>query len=64
RVEEGETVASISDAFGNRATRVKATQTGWVIASTVRPLVNLGEALVHIAAEAGPDIDEPAERQR
>lgn len=64
RVEEGQTVASISDAFGNRATRVKATQTGWVIARTVRPLVNLGEALVHIATEVGPDIDEPAERQR
>jgi predicted deacylase len=62
-VEEGQTVASISDAFGNRATRVRATHTGWIIASTVRPLVNLGEALVHIAAEVGPDIDEPAERR-
>ncbi len=62
RVKEGEMIASISDAFGNRATGVKATQTGWVIASTVRPLVNLGDALVHIATEEGPDIDEPAER--
>ena len=62
RVSEGDVVASISDAFGNRATSVKATQTGWVIASTVRPLVNLGDPLVHIAAETGPDIDEPAER--
>ncbi|MGH8946060.1 MAG: succinylglutamate desuccinylase/aspartoacylase family protein [Acidimicrobiia bacterium] len=62
RVTEGEVVASISDAFGNRATSVKATQTGWVIACTVRPLVNLGDALIHVAAETGPDIDEPAER--
>lgn len=62
RVTEGDTIASISDAFGKRATGVKATLTGWVIACTVRPLVNLGDALVHIAAETGPDIDEPAER--
>jgi hypothetical protein len=62
RVTEGDLVASISDAFGKRATGVKATQTGWVVACTVRPLVNLGDALIHIAAETGPDIDEPAER--
>lgn len=63
RVSQGELIASVSDAFGNRATGVKATQSGWVIAHTVRPLVNLGESLVHIAAEEGPDIDEPAERR-
>jgi hypothetical protein len=28
----------------------------------LRPLVNPGDALVHIAAETGPDQDEPAER--
>ncbi|MEA1902403.1 MAG: succinylglutamate desuccinylase/aspartoacylase family protein [Actinomycetota bacterium] len=63
-VEKGEPVASISDAFGIRATTVKATETGWVIARTMRPLVNTGDALVHIGAESGPDKDEPAERSR
>lgn len=61
-VEKGDFVASISDAFGSKPTRVKATETGWVIARTLRPLVNPGDALVHIAAETGPDQDEPAER--
>lgn len=61
-VEKGEQLASISDAFGSKPTRVKATETGWVIARTLRPLVNPGDALVHIAAETGPDQDEPAER--
>ena len=61
-VEKGEVVAAISDAFGARATRVKATETGWVIAKTLQPLVNTGDALVHIGAESGPDKDEPADR--
>ena len=61
-VEKGDVVASISDAFGSKPTRVKATETGWVIAKTLRPLVNSGDALVHLGAETGPDQDEPAER--
>lgn len=63
-VEAGEPIALVSDAFGTRPTTVKATQTGWIIARTLRPLVNAGDALVHIAAETGPDKDEPAERLR
>jgi hypothetical protein len=62
-VEAGQPVASISDAFGNRPTRVKATSTGWVIACTLKPLVNLGDALIHIGTDAGPERDEPAERR-
>lgn len=62
-VEKGDTVVAISDAFGTRPTSVRATETGWVIARTLRPLVNSGDALVHIAAESGPDRDEPAERK-
>ncbi len=61
-VEKGDIVASISDAFGSKPTRVKANETGWVIAKALRPLVHSGDALVHIAAESGPDQDEPAER--
>ncbi len=63
-VEEGQPVASISDAFGARPTQVRATLSGYVIAMLQRPLVNSGDALVHIAEEAGPGGDEPAERRR
>ncbi len=63
-VEKGELVASISDAFGSRPTKVKATETGWIIAKTQRPLVHSGDAIAHIARETGPDKDEPAERRR
>jgi len=63
-VQAGQIVASIADAFGTRPTRVKASETGWIIARTLRPLVNSGDALVHIAAESGPDNDDPAEKRR
>jgi hypothetical protein len=62
RVVEGQPVASISDAFGMHPTQVRAAETGWVIAQSLRPLVNSGDSLIHIAAEGGPDRDEPAER--
>jgi hypothetical protein len=62
-VTAGQTVASISDAFGTRPTHVKAPETGWVIAQSLRPLVNLGDGLIHIATSSrGPDRDERAEK--
>lgn len=61
-VGKGEIVVSISDAFGAKPTSVKAVEPGWVIARTLHPLVNPGDALVHVAIESGPDQDEPAER--
>lgn len=63
-VERGDVMASISDVFGTRPSRVKTPDTGWVIARTLRPLVNQGDALVHVAAETGPDRDDPAEKRR
>lgn len=63
-VSGGERLALISDAFGMRPTQVKATEPGWVIARSLRPLVNSGDSLVHIAAESGPDRDEPAEKSK
>ncbi|MDX1468346.1 MAG: M14 family metallopeptidase [Acidimicrobiia bacterium] len=62
-VEKGQPIALISDAFGVRPTTVKASETGWVIAKSLRPLVHSGDALVHIGAAAGPDRDDPAERR-
>ena len=63
-VEKGEVVATISDAFSTRPTAAIAPSDGFVVARTLRPLVNSGDALVHIASEQGPDLDEPAERRR
>jgi hypothetical protein len=57
RVVDGEVVARISDAFGLRPTTVKATSNGWVIARSLSPLVNPGDALLHVAAD-----DEPSGR--
>lgn len=50
-VEKGESVAAISDAFGTRPTNVKAPAYGWVIAKNMHPMVNSGDALVHLAEE-------------
>jgi predicted deacylase len=63
-VRKGQRVASISDAFGSRPTQVRSSENGWVIAHSLRPLVNSGDSLVHVATETGPDRDEPAERKR
>lgn len=63
-VEKGQRVASISDAFGMHPSQAKATESGWVIARSLRPLVNSGDSLVHIATAGGPDRDEPAEKKR
>jgi uncharacterized protein len=63
-VEKGQPIASIADAFGMRPTQVRASETGWVIAQSMRPLVNAGDSLIHIAAEAGPDREETAEKRR
>lgn len=61
-VVKGQPLASISDAFGMRPTQVKASETGWVIAHSLRPLVNSGDSLVHIATSEGPDRDERPEK--
>jgi predicted deacylase len=63
-VTKGQRLASISDAFGMRPTLVRASETGWVIARSLRPLVNSGDSLVHIGAAEGPDQEDRAERKR
>ena len=60
RVEEGDKIATISDAFATRPAAIRTNLGGWVIARTLNPLVNPGDALVHVASEQGPDSDEPA----
>jgi uncharacterized protein len=63
-VEKGDVLATISDAFSTRPTGTTAPASGFVVARTLRPLVNSGDALVHIASEKGPYRDEPAEPRR
>lgn len=49
-VESGDVLGGISDALGNRSTRVTATISGHVIAVNQNPLVSQGDALLHIAS--------------
>jgi uncharacterized protein len=55
RVEMGETVAEISDAFGYRPTAVRATATGWVIGRSLFPQVHPGDALVNVGIDPEAD---------
>jgi len=49
RVEKGATLATIHDSVGVRVSSMKATRTGLVIGHSHQPLVNQGDAIVHIA---------------
>lgn len=51
-VAAGERIAVISDSFGKRLSVTKAHRTGIVIGRTEAPLVNRGDALVHIGETA------------
>ena len=48
-VEAKQTLGTIQDAFGKRLSTVRATRSGMVIGQTQHPLVNRGDALVHVA---------------
>lgn len=55
-VEEGRRLGGLSDTFGRRVRLVHADRSGVVIGLTRAPIVNAGDALVHIAtAEASED---------
>ncbi|MGH9185098.1 MAG: succinylglutamate desuccinylase/aspartoacylase family protein [Acidimicrobiales bacterium] len=59
RVEQGDELGVVGDALGQSATPVRATISGIVLGYTRNPLVNRGDALVHIAdlspsARGGP----------
>ncbi len=49
KVRENENIGYITDAFNNQRIIVKAPQAGLIIGMTVLPLVNQGDAMVHIA---------------
>ena len=52
RVQEGQRLGGLSDSFGRRVRLVHADRTGIVIGLNRAPLVNSGDALVHIAEVA------------
>lgn len=51
KVNKGEVFGSISDPYGDFEKKVKATHTGYVIGSNHSPIVNQGDALIHISVE-------------
>jgi predicted deacylase len=54
-VRRGQLLGVIHDSVGNRLARVTALHDGVVIGSVQQPLVNQGDALIHIA-EVDPDV--------
>ncbi|MBU2693705.1 MULTISPECIES: succinylglutamate desuccinylase/aspartoacylase family protein [Pimelobacter] len=50
RVEEGQRLGGLSDTFGRRVRLVHADRSGIIIGLTRAPIVNAGDALVHIAS--------------
>ncbi|HWU20242.1 MAG TPA: succinylglutamate desuccinylase/aspartoacylase family protein [Nocardioides sp.] len=57
-VEAGRRIGGLSDTFGRRVRLVYADRTGIVIGLTKAPIVNAGDALVHIARADRPEPDE------
>lgn len=55
RVEPGERIGGLFDSFGKRVRLVHADRTGVVIGLTQAPLVNSGDAVVHIAETEDDD---------
>lgn len=50
-VHRGEWVGTITDPFGEFKEEVKATQTGYVIGLNNRPVINAGDALMHLGMD-------------
>ena len=55
-VARGDTLATIHDSVGVRVSSMKANRTGLVIGHSRQPLVNQGDAIVHIA-DVDSDVD-------
>ena len=51
RLNKGDIIGSITDPYGDFEKNVKATHTGYIICSNHAPIVNQGDALVHITTE-------------
>lgn len=53
KVEKKQLLGTITDAFGNKTIAVKASVGGIVISHVQNPLVNQGDALIHLAIPSG-----------
>ena len=56
-VERGQVIATVRDSVGRRLSRTRAGRSGMVIGHTQQPLVNQGDAIIHIA-EILPQADD------
>ncbi|HLF99024.1 MAG TPA: succinylglutamate desuccinylase/aspartoacylase family protein [Acidimicrobiia bacterium] len=56
-VTSGQLLGSVADAFGTGISRVRSRADGIVIGFLRKPLVNQGDAIVHIAEQVGPPDD-------
>ena len=59
RVQRGDRLGGLFDSFGKRVRLVHADRAGMVVGHTQAPLVNSGDAVVHIAEVEDPGPDEP-----
>lgn len=51
RIQKGETLGSISDPFGDTEVPLKAPETGYIVGINNHPVINEGDALIHIGME-------------
>ena len=58
RVTRGEIIGRIHDTFGHRLSRVSASLSGVVVGLNLDPVVNQGDAIVHLAEIEEPDGDD------
>uniref|UniRef100_UPI0005917E84 succinylglutamate desuccinylase/aspartoacylase family protein n=1 Tax=Ilumatobacter nonamiensis TaxID=467093 RepID=UPI0005917E84 len=58
-VERGDVVATVRDSVGRRLSRSRANRSGMVIGHTQHPLVNQGDAIIHIAELLDRSDDDP-----
>lgn len=62
RVAKGRRLGRITDSFGEVLAHGRASAPGVVIGLTLSPLVNRGDALIHLAEIEDPDADDEEER--
>ena len=51
RIQKGETLGSISDPFGDTEVPLKAPETGYIVGINNQPVINEGDALIHVGME-------------
>jgi predicted deacylase len=52
-VQKGEVIATLGDPYGEKTVKIKSSRTGFIIGLNNKPVVNAGDALIHIGVETG-----------